>query len=304
MPLAADPQNPLLAVPVMAGVALVVAFVTFKWLSSSGKAKTQYGEVGGAAAGFIVTFGVLAAAYYTLEPRWADTHHLKQQVAQQKRVIASSRLPKGFVFPASYTPVLDRPHGIAFAYPSRWQKAFSLETFQQDPLSVRDGQKPVNLVVTAEPLQRKSYSVRQVYLAAEKSGIPVRQVQQKLGVALTSKTAVLEVNLREVLRVFGAHGESTRDAIYDASYQLLRASLPGTYTREDDRMIGGIPSLAAEHRLGQSAGSLLQFVTETYVAPRGMLISLTFTGTSGQRAKLNDVRERVINTLKFLPPQT
>jgi hypothetical protein len=197
MPLAADPQNPLLAVPVMAGVALVVAFVTFKWLSSSGRAKTQYGEVGGAAAGFIVTFGVLADSYYALEPRWADTRHLKQQVAQQKRVIESSRLPEGFVVPASYTPVLDRPHGIAFGYPSRWQ----------------------------------------------------HDVQRKLGVALNS-------------------------------------------------------SLVVEHRLGRPAHGVLQFVTEPFVAPRAMLISLTFSGTLGERAKLNDVRERVINTLKFLPPQT
>jgi hypothetical protein len=60
MPLAVDPQNPLLAVSVMTGLALVVAFVTFRWLSSSGRAKTQLGELGGAAAGFVVTFGVLA----------------------------------------------------------------------------------------------------------------------------------------------------------------------------------------------------------------------------------------------------
>jgi hypothetical protein len=304
MPLAVDPQNPLLAVSVMTGLALVVAFVTFKWLSSSGRAKTQYGELGGAAAGFVVTFGVLAAAYYTLEPRWANTHHLKQEVAQQKRIIENSKLPKGFVVPSSYAPVLDRPHGVAFGYPSRWLKTYSLQTFQQDPLSLGQGETPVSLVVTAEPIQRKAYTVRQVYSAAQEGGVPAQQVQKKLGVALNSKTARLQVSLRDVLAILGAHGKSTREAIYDASYQLLRASLPGTFTREDDRMIGGLPSLAVEHRLGRSADGLLQFVTETYVANRAILISLTFSGASGERAKLNDIRERVINTLKFIPPHT
>src|SRR3954465_1015284 len=113
----------------MAGVALFVAFVTFRLLSSSGTAKTNYGELGGAAAGFIVTFGVLATAYYTLEPRWAKSHNLKQKVAQQQRVIESAKLPAGFAVPSSYTPVIDRPHGVAFGYPSRWLKTYSLQTF-------------------------------------------------------------------------------------------------------------------------------------------------------------------------------
>jgi hypothetical protein len=301
MPLAADPQNPLLAVPVMAGIALVVAFVTFRWLSSTGRAKTHYGELGGAAAGFVVTFGVLTGAYYSLEPRWARTHDLKEQVARQQRVIESSKVPTGFSVPASYTPVLDRTHGLAYGYPSRWQKAYSLETFEQDPLSISPHARPVNLVVVAQPVQRKTYSVAQVYQAARESGIATANVKDQLGVALNSKTARLQVSLKDVLAVLGAHGSSAREAIYDSSFRLLRASFPGTFVRRDDRMIDGVPSLDVEHRGRGGAGGLLQFLVATYVPQRAAVISMTFTSTAGNRQTLNDIRERVIGTLKFLP---
>jgi hypothetical protein len=285
----------------MAGIALVVAFVTFRWLSSTGRAKTHYGELGGAAAGFIVTFGVLVTAYYSLEPRWANTHDLKAQVARQQRVIESSKLPTGFSVPASYTPVLDRTHGLAYGYPSRWRKAYSLDTFEQNPLSVGPSTSPISLVVVAEPVQQKTYSVAQVYQAARESGIPAGKVKDKLGVALNSKSAKLQVSVKDVLTLLGAHGSDTRGAIYDSSFRLLRASLAGTFVRRDDRMIDGVPSLDVEHRGRGGAGGLLQFLSATYVPQRAAVISMTFTSTARNRQALNDVRERVISTLKFLP---
>jgi hypothetical protein len=287
----------------MAGIALVVAFVTFRFLSSTGKAKTQLGELGGAAAGFVVTFGVLSGTYYALEPRWSNTADLKKTVADQRRLIESSKLPTGFAVPGTFTAVVDRPHGVAYGYPSHWVKTYSLQTFQQDPLSAASRRSPVNLVVVAEPVQRKAYALGEVYAAARDSGISAAQVRKQLGVALTKKTAKLEVPLRNVLLLLGARGKSTREAIYDSGYQVLRATFAGQVIRRDDRTIDGIPSLDVEHRgSGPSGSQILQFMTETYVPQRQTLISLTFTGTAGARAALNDVRERVLGTLKFIQP--
>ncbi len=295
------PSNPIVAIPMLVGLSLITALVLFGLLDSSGFVENKYFEFGGAAAGFIVTITMLHRWYSNMVK--ADVDKLRKENENLKNTLQTINVPP-FSKPDGYIPFIDHEHSMLFCYPEIWKKqpiALNIQSmFSENPNKLTPGDKvPGRFVLAVSSPGQKSYSLKEVEISTTQLGIPVEEVNSKLGVEISEKTENLQVPMEVLLEIFGASGSSKTEKIYDMNYQMFK-SISDEEPYREYILVNGIKSLLIETKLqmGQIE-PLVQIIVITYIEAADLIYSFIFSDNLSDRDKADMMRKQIISTVQF-----
>jgi len=110
-------DNTTVVVVIFALVGLVVAYVTFGLLNSQAQGQFHSYQVGGAAAGFAVTFLLLTTFYRQVQRASNEPRELRERIEElQQKLLRGSPRPLGFIVEIS------EQQKIVLARPEKWHK--------------------------------------------------------------------------------------------------------------------------------------------------------------------------------------
>lgn len=110
-------DNTTVVVVIFAVVGLLVAWVTFGVLNSQAQGQFQGYQVGGAAAGFAVTFILLTSFYLKVRKAGNEPRELRERIEElQQKLLRESPRPLGF------TVEISEQQKIVLARPERWHQ--------------------------------------------------------------------------------------------------------------------------------------------------------------------------------------
>lgn len=298
----------LLSLSVIVFLSLIIAYVLFNVLESSGTIENDNLKFGGAAAGFFVS-AVLLQRWWSqgiAEERTAleeEKKKLEKDREVLKEKLNKLRIPD-FKVPPSFEPYIDQEHFMLFSYPKDWKRQPLMlqiqAIFSENPLSLRPGddfQGTFNVVVSSTGQQ--TFTLKEIRMLADRMDIPLETVKREFGVDISSKTESLQVPLERVLSLMGVKGNTRREMVYDLLFAALEA-MPGDVLRKDIEIIDGKESLIVERKWDvEDLGSLIQLSLITYIPETDLIFTFTFTDNLEDREKINLIQKQVIDTVKF-----
>ena len=294
-------ENPLLALSVLVVLSLVVAYILFGVLQSTGLVKNDYAEFGGAAAGFLATLYLLHKWYSKMRAR--ENQALRSELETLKRTLTKINIPE-FDTPKDYSPYIDQEHSMLFCYPDKWRRepvALEIQgVFSEEPMKLQAGDIfPGKFVVTISTPGQQAYSLKEVKMIAERMGLDIEDVNASLGVEITDKTHGLKVPLEQLLPALGVSGDTKADQIYNLNYDIFKL-MSESDVRKDYAVVGGIRSLLVEMQLDAGLSeNLVQINVVTYVEQKDEIYTFSFTDNLSDRDKAVMMSKQVLATVKF-----
>src|SRR3954451_15270118 len=158
--------SPMLAVAGIVVLSLLIAAVLFGVLHSTGAFHSSYGDFGGAAAGFFVSFLLLKNWYDKL----SKSGELSGEIPRLRSELAKSDGPSNFEVPPSFLPFKDSAHSMALCYPADWVKEpveLQVTACFAEKDSREDDDFRGNFNVTVASAGKRTLSLREVVAAAK-----------------------------------------------------------------------------------------------------------------------------------------
>lgn len=121
-------DNTMVVVATFALIGLLVAWVTFGILNSQAQGQFEGYQVGGAAAGFLVTFIVLITYYLKVRSASNEPEKLREQIdANQQKFqeqigVLQQKLLRGSPCPSGFIAEISEQQKIVLARPEKWHK--------------------------------------------------------------------------------------------------------------------------------------------------------------------------------------
>ena len=279
-------------------LSLVIASVLFGVLHSTGAFHSSYGEFGGAAAGFFVSFLLLKSWYDKLSKSGEQAGEIDRLRAE----LAKTEGPPNFEVPPSFLPYKDSAHSMALCYPADWvQEPVELQILAAfGETKSREGDNfRGNFNVTIASAGQRAFALKEIVVAAKRTGIAPEKVYEELGVQLSDKTENLQIPSERILPLFGAKGDSRRTQIYNINEQSTQ-NWAGKPVRREVEIVDGIESLSLEYTAPrEQAGDISILYVITYVEETDLVFTFTFMDNVEDRDKLDLVRRKVMSTVRF-----
>jgi hypothetical protein len=277
----------LIPISVIVALSLVVAWVLFGVLDSTGLIKNDVAEFGGAAAGFFATLIFLRRWYDKLDERRNRTSQLE---SLSKLDVPGIETREGF---QSFT---DTQNAIGFAHPQTWQheSTYVLQVFTE---ATRKKQAfRANFNFTVESVGLKNLDLSTVSKFAQRRNISIDSVQEALGVTISERTESLEVPLEKAMAALGVTTSDRPEQIYE----LMSWQIEGTSVAQTTDVIGGLPSRVHEyHRRPDGKEPYVQFACMTLDEKTNRLITFWFSAALAERDEMDLLRKQVLSSVKL-----
>ncbi len=295
--------NKLVAISTIVGLSLLAAVVLFGFLKSTGVVKNDAFELGGAAAGFLITLWTLRKWHDAIDEK--ELEELRTRTRQLTDQLGQLEVP-AMQLPAGYTSFVDREHSLQFGYPSDWKKQPMLlqlnSAFHEDPLRVKPGDPfsgKFNLVIASPG--RHAIPIGQVMRLATQRGVGLDELSEKLGIELSDETADIQVPQERLLSALGVEGDTLAERYYNLNYGTIEDSVADEVVSRQTLIVDGIQSMLVEWKTKARYldEDLVTFGAFTYIPKANLLAAFTFTDNEADRDTMDKICHQVLATVRF-----